>query len=67
MKAVSIITMVALTVLLLSFELGGMGRPVISPEDSLELDRMKWMKEVMNSIKGKEKLPAHSVFKTLKS
>jgi len=35
-------------------------------EDSLEADRMKYMNEVMESIKGKEKLPADSVFKNLK-
>ena len=35
-------------------------------EDSLEADRMKYMNTVMESIKGKEKLPADSVFKNLK-
>ena len=35
-------------------------------EDSLDADRMKYMNEVMASIKGKEKLPADSVFKNLK-
>jgi hypothetical protein len=35
-------------------------------EDSLEADRMKYMNEVMAAIKGKEKLPANSVFKNLK-
>lgn len=35
-------------------------------QDSLEADRMKYMNEVMASIKGKEKLPADSVFKNLK-
>lgn len=34
--------------------------------DSLEADRMKYMNEVMETIKGKEKLPADSVFKNLK-
>jgi hypothetical protein len=34
--------------------------------DSLEADRMKYMNEVMEAIKGKEKLPADSVFKNLK-
>lgn len=37
-----------------------------SSEDSLEADRMKYMNEVMASIRGKEKLPADSVFKNLK-
>ena len=35
-------------------------------EDSLEADRLKYMNEVMESIKGKEKLPADSVFKNIK-
>jgi hypothetical protein len=35
-------------------------------QDSLEADRMKYMNEVMALIKGKEKLPADSVFKNLK-
>jgi hypothetical protein len=34
--------------------------------DSLEADRMKYMNEVMASIKGKEKMRADSVFKNLK-
>ncbi|MGB3080383.1 MAG: photosynthetic reaction center cytochrome c subunit family protein [Saprospiraceae bacterium] len=34
--------------------------------DSLELDRLKYMNEVMASIKGKEKWPADSVFKNIK-
>jgi hypothetical protein len=38
----------------------------LSFEDSLEADRLKYMNEVMESIKGKEKLPADSVFKNLK-
>src|SRR5437868_6036529 len=33
--------------------------------DSLEADRMKYMNEVMESIRGKEKLPADSVFKNI--
>ncbi|MEO5781996.1 MAG: c-type cytochrome, partial [Ginsengibacter sp.] len=35
-------------------------------EDSLDKDRMKYMNEVMASIKGKEKMRADSVFKNLK-
>ncbi|HEX4849686.1 MAG TPA: photosynthetic reaction center cytochrome c subunit family protein [Puia sp.] len=34
--------------------------------DSLEADRLKYMNQVMESIKGKEKLRADSVFKNLK-
>src|SRR5436190_20350826 len=36
------------------------------PGDSLEANRLKYMNEVLQSIKGKEKLPADSVFKNLK-
>lgn len=47
--------------------LNRMGSNLNTPvEDSLEADRMKYMNEVMESIKGKEKLPADSVFKNLK-
>ena len=35
-------------------------------EDSLEKDRLKYMNEVMASIKGKEKWRADSVFKNIK-
>lgn len=35
-------------------------------QDSLEKDRLKYMNEVMASIKGKEKMPADSVFKNIK-
>jgi hypothetical protein len=42
------------------------GNFVSANEDSLEADRMKYMNEVMESIKGREKLPADSVFKNLK-
>ena len=38
----------------------------LSFKDSLEADRLKYMNEVMESIKGKEKLPADSVFKNIK-
>ena len=34
-------------------------------EDSLEADRLKYMNQVLASIKGKEKLPADSVFKNI--
>lgn len=35
-------------------------------EDSLAAERLKYMNEVMALIKGKEKMPADSVFKNLK-
>lgn len=34
--------------------------------DSLEADRLKYMNQVIASIKGREKLPADSVFKNIK-
>ncbi len=37
-----------------------------APQDSLAQDRAKYVAEVMSSIKGKEKMPADSVFKNLK-
>lgn len=37
-----------------------------SPQDSLAQDRAKYVAEVMAAIKGKEKMPADSVFKNLK-
>lgn len=35
-------------------------------QDSLEKDRLKYMNEVLASIRGREKKPAHEVFKNLK-
>lgn len=37
-----------------------------SREDSLAADRAKYSKEVLEAIKGKEKMPADSVFKNIK-
>ena len=37
----------------------------ISKRDSLELDRMKYINLIKESIKGKEKLPTDSVFKNI--
>lgn len=38
----------------------------ITIEDSLETDRMKYVKLVMESIRGKQKMRADSVFKNIK-
>jgi len=59
-----------LTITLIGLSSFGVGTTSIDNgktiEDSLEADRMKYMNEVLASIKGKEKLPADSVFKNLK-
>ena len=66
MKAFSIAIALTASITFLSFTGNRTIKNGLLPEDSLELDRMKWMKEVLNSIKGKEKLPADSVFKNLR-
>jgi Photosynthetic reaction centre cytochrome C subunit len=47
---------------------GADGQICLSPEpgDSLALEREKFVKTVLESIKGKEKLPADSVFKNIR-
>ena len=40
-------------------------RPPVN-QDSLAVERMKYVDEVMASVKGKEKMPADSVFKNIK-
>jgi hypothetical protein len=52
-------------VLIFSMTHSGANRKIISAEDSLAADRMKYMNLVMASIKGKEKMRADSVFKNL--
>jgi hypothetical protein len=69
MRIVSVMLLIVLLVGISAFGISvanysDISRP--SNNDSLEADRMKYMNEVMASIKGKEKLPADSVFKNLK-
>jgi photosynthetic reaction center cytochrome c subunit len=69
MKYLLITAIIISAVVLCSFGIGvsdPQSNPVKIYNDSLENDRMKWMNEVMASIKGREKLPADSVFKNLK-
>src|ERR1700754_3827848 len=66
MKALSIALALTASIIFLTSTGNRGNRNGLSHEDSLEMDRMKWMKEVLNSIKGREKLPADSVFKNLK-
>ena len=47
------------------FQLPGQQTEFPAVEDSLETDRLKYMNEVLASIKGKEKMEADSVFKNL--
>ena len=66
MKAVWILFAVILTITLLSFNQKHATHHRQAIEDSLAADRKKWMDQVFESIKGKEKWPADSVFKNLK-
>ena len=66
MKAFTIIVVILGFVIFLLPRNTSAFQPPRIPEDSLDADRMKWMKEVLNSIKGKEKWPADSVFRNLK-
>jgi len=63
--------MMAITLVLFSaFGLthpGPEGRRIVSANsDTLEADRLKYMNEVMASIKGREKMPADSIFRNIK-
>lgn len=70
MRILSVLAILMTVVTLCAFTIGGANYAGISKnigiEDSLEKDRMKFMNEVMASIKGREKLPADSVFRNLK-
>lgn len=54
----------ALSFLSLSFSAGGVSNRA-SYTDTLEEERFKYMKEVLESIKGKEKMNTDSVFKNI--
>lgn len=66
MKAATVIVLILGLVIVLFPGNSSAFRGIDLPEDSLDADRMKWMNEVLTSIKGKEKWPADSVFKNLK-
>jgi hypothetical protein len=64
-KLLVILILFAVGFISLSTKIISNANPVNS-EDSLAADRLKYMNEVLNSIKGKEKMPADMVFKNLK-
>ena len=66
MRIPATIFLISFTVMILSFSVTGSSTNERQREDSLEKDRMKFMNEVMASIKGREKMRADSVFKNLK-
>ena len=59
------ISLLALIIVSLSFSVSKSYTVKRVFEDSLEKDRMKYMNEVLASIKGKEKMQADSIFKNL--
>jgi hypothetical protein len=61
-----LIATIGLSAFALTHSANSTNKDHLTIEDSLEADRLKYMNEVMESIKGKEKLPADSVFKNLK-
>ncbi|HLX90451.1 MAG TPA: c-type cytochrome [Puia sp.] len=66
MRILLMISIISLSVIALSFVAKtNAGLPHI-PEDSLAEDRLKYMNQVLESIKGKEGWKADSVFKNLK-
>ncbi|HEV8081890.1 MAG TPA: hypothetical protein VGP55_01740 [Chitinophagaceae bacterium] len=60
---ITIFSLLALIIVSLSFSVSKSYSLKRVFEDSLEKDRMKYMNEVLASIKGKEKMQADSVFK----
>lgn len=70
MRVLLVVAILVVTVSLASFSIGNTriinSYQATATEDSLEKDRLKFMNEIMASIKGKEKWRADSVFKNLK-
>lgn len=69
MRVILIVAILVVAVSLASFSVSINQKndfQLLAIEDSLEKDRLKFMNEVMVSIKGKEKWRADSVFKNLK-
>jgi Photosynthetic reaction centre cytochrome C subunit len=70
MRALLVLALLITAVSLCAFSINHLSCPtgftIPITEDSLEKDRLKYMNEVMASIKGKEKWPADSVFKNIK-
>jgi Photosynthetic reaction centre cytochrome C subunit len=66
MRIAYVILVIGLLTATFAFGIAGSSQFPASRMDSLEADRMKYMNEVMATIKGREKLPADSVFKNIK-
>jgi hypothetical protein len=66
MKPFLLVLVLIATITLLSFNPNSLAKSPSANEDSLAADRKKWMNDVFETIKGKEKWPADSVFKNLK-
>jgi len=66
MRKLIILSILAIAVLVFSSGRFAGNKTFPPAEDSLAKDRLKYMDEVMASIKGKEKMRADSVFKNLK-
>ena len=70
MRIIFVLGLLSIAVFLFAFTIGNIStqnsHAKLAYQDSLEKDRLKFMNEVMALIKGKEKLPADSVFKNLK-
>ena len=70
MRIIFVLAVLSIAVILCAFTIGNIpahsNNVKLSYQDSLEKDRLKFMNEVLASIKGKEKLPADSVFRNLK-
>jgi len=70
MRIILVTTLLLTAISYFAFSIGRVShtRSIVAAaiEDSLEKDRLKFMNEVMASIKGKEKWPADSVFKNIK-
>lgn len=69
-KIFVLLSIVSSVVLLVSFDFKkefGRQQLQLSFQDSLDADRTKYIKQVMESIKGKENMRADSVFKNIKN
>lgn len=70
MRVIFVLALLIVAVTFSAFSVGNTShlihQRIEANKDSLEKDRLKFMNEVMAFIKGREKLPADSVFKNLK-
>jgi hypothetical protein len=70
MRVIFVLALMITVVTFSAFSIGNtrhsINQGMLSNEDSLKKERLKFMNEVMASIKGREKLPADSVFRNIK-